>query len=115
MQIVNPLPMHHVHGVVNILGCAMWSGAECEFLPPQASPRTTLHGPSGPSTLCAPPPPPVLPSPPLCSPAPPTVVQARQLWGRLEAGGLTLFMAVPTIYHKMIQEYDTMTPAEQAL
>jgi len=23
-------------------------------------------------------------------------------------------MAVPTIYHKMIQEYDTMTPAEQA-
>ena len=34
-QIINPLPLHHVHGVVNVLGCAMWSGAECEFVVPK--------------------------------------------------------------------------------
>lgn len=32
-HILNILPMHHVHGVVNILSCALWSGACCEFLP----------------------------------------------------------------------------------
>src|SRR5256712_13345151 len=27
------LPLHHVHGIVNVLGCALWSGARCEMLP----------------------------------------------------------------------------------
>ena len=27
------LPLHHVHGIVNVIGCALWSGACCEFLP----------------------------------------------------------------------------------
>lgn len=31
-RILNVLPMHHVHGIVNILCCALWSGACCEFL-----------------------------------------------------------------------------------
>jgi len=39
---------------------------------------------------------------------------ASALWDRIELGGLTLFMAVPTIYHKMIQEYDTYTQDRQA-
>ncbi len=32
-HILNVLPMHHVHGIINILSCALWSGACCEFLP----------------------------------------------------------------------------------
>jgi len=32
-HILNILPLHHVHGIVNILSCALWSGACCEFLP----------------------------------------------------------------------------------
>ena len=32
-HILNVLPMHHVHGIVNVTLCALWSGACCEFLP----------------------------------------------------------------------------------
>ena len=32
-HILNVLPLHHVHGIVNVLCCALWSGACCEFLP----------------------------------------------------------------------------------
>ena len=31
-HILNVLPLHHVHGIINILSCALWSGACCEFL-----------------------------------------------------------------------------------
>ena len=31
--ILNVLPMHHVHGIINITSCALWAGACCEFLP----------------------------------------------------------------------------------
>ena len=24
------LPLHHVHGIVNVLGCALWSGARVD-------------------------------------------------------------------------------------
>ena len=27
------LPLHHVHGIVNVLGCALAAGAACEILP----------------------------------------------------------------------------------
>jgi malonyl-CoA/methylmalonyl-CoA synthetase len=27
------LPLHHVHGIVNVLSCALWSGARCQILP----------------------------------------------------------------------------------
>jgi malonyl-CoA/methylmalonyl-CoA synthetase len=27
------LPLHHVHGIINVLGCALTSGAGCEILP----------------------------------------------------------------------------------
>ena len=30
--ILNVLPLHHVHGIINVLCCALWSGACCEFL-----------------------------------------------------------------------------------
>lgn len=32
-HILNILPLHHVHGIINILSCALWTGACCEFLP----------------------------------------------------------------------------------
>jgi malonyl-CoA/methylmalonyl-CoA synthetase len=27
------LPLHHVHGVVNVVSCSLWAGASCEFMP----------------------------------------------------------------------------------
>jgi malonyl-CoA/methylmalonyl-CoA synthetase len=38
-HVLNVLPLHHVHGIINMLSCALWSGACCEFIPkfsPQA-------------------------------------------------------------------------------
>ena len=32
-HVLNVLPLHHIHGIVNMLCCALWSGACCEFLP----------------------------------------------------------------------------------
>ena len=32
-RIVLCLPLHHVHGIINVVSCALWSGAVCEMLP----------------------------------------------------------------------------------
>jgi len=32
-RILNVLPLHHVHGIINVLSCALRSGAECEMIP----------------------------------------------------------------------------------
>jgi malonyl-CoA/methylmalonyl-CoA synthetase len=32
-HILHVLPLHHTHGIVNALLCALWSGATCEMLP----------------------------------------------------------------------------------
>ena len=32
-RILNVLPLHHVHGIINVLSCALWSGAQCEMFP----------------------------------------------------------------------------------
>jgi malonyl-CoA/methylmalonyl-CoA synthetase len=61
------LPLHHVHGIINALSCALWAGACVEFLA-----RFD----------------PVL------------------VWERLTAPEVTLFMAVPTIYHRLIAAWD---------
>jgi malonyl-CoA/methylmalonyl-CoA synthetase len=66
-RILHVLPLNHVHGIVNVLGCALWSGAVCEFLWP---------------------------------------FDAAAVWRRLEGGRLTLFMAVPTIYAKLLVVWD---------
>ena len=63
-HILNILPLHHVHGIVNILGCALWSGACCEFLA-KFDPEKIF-----------------------------------ELF--FERGEVNLFMAVPTIYYKLI-------------
>jgi malonyl-CoA/methylmalonyl-CoA synthetase len=32
-RILHVLPLHHLHGILNLLCAALWSGAACEFLP----------------------------------------------------------------------------------
>jgi malonyl-CoA/methylmalonyl-CoA synthetase len=73
-RILHVLPLHHVHGIVNALCCALWSGATCEFQ----------------------------------QPFDPTAV-----WERLAGRDITLFMAVPTIYHRLIQRWDEAGSGER--
>ena len=65
-RILHVLPLHHVHGIVNALCCALWAGATCEFGDPA-----------------------------------PTAV-----WERLASGEVTLFMAVPTVYARLIRAWE---------
>jgi malonyl-CoA/methylmalonyl-CoA synthetase len=60
------LPLHHVHGIVNVLTCALWSGAVCEIIPR---------------------------------------FDVDETWRVIESGRLTLFMAVPTVYGRLIAAY----------
>ena len=32
-RILHVLPLHHTHGIVNVLCCALWAGAACQMLP----------------------------------------------------------------------------------
>lgn len=61
------LPLHHVHGIINVIGCAMWSGATCEFL-----------AKFSPKDIC----------------------------DKFLEGNINVFMAVPTIYFKLIAYLD---------
>ena len=70
------LPLHHVHGIVNVLGCALAAGASCEILP-QFDPEPA--------------------------------------WERLSSGDITVFSAVPTIYHRLIASWDAAPPALRRL
>ena len=73
-RILHVLPLHHVHGIVNVLLCALWSGATCQFLP---------H------------------------------FDANAVWDRFMNSDLTLFMAVPTIYFKLIAAWESASQREQ--
>lgn len=73
-HILNILPMHHVHGIINILMCALWSGACCTFLP-KFSPEA--------------------------------------VFSEFKKGRLTLFMAVPTIYFKLIAHWKLLSEIEK--
>jgi malonyl-CoA/methylmalonyl-CoA synthetase len=70
-RILLVLPLHHVHGIINILSCALWSGAACEM---------------------------------------PGRFDANAVWDRLGSGELTLFMAVPTVYVKLIAAWEAAPP-----
>ena len=73
-HILHVLPLHHIHGIINVLGCALWIGATCEFLWP---------------------------------------FDAKQVWQRFGHSDLTLFMAVPTIYAKLITAWENSSPEER--
>ncbi len=72
--ILNILPLHHVHGIINVMSCALWSGACCEFLPK---------------------------------------FNDEKVWEIICSGRLTLFMAVPTIYYKLIAFWDDANEEEK--
>jgi malonyl-CoA/methylmalonyl-CoA synthetase len=63
------LPLHHVHGIVNVLLCALGAGARC-----------TIHH----------------------------KFDARTTWKSFHKDRLTLFMAVPTIYTKLLAELEAV-------
>jgi malonyl-CoA/methylmalonyl-CoA synthetase len=69
------LPLHHIHGIINVLCCALWQGAEL-----------TLFAKFDMDTL---------------------LQQVAQ-------GRYTLFMAVPTIYVKIIQQLEALPAAQCA-
>lgn len=73
-RILEVLPLHHVHGIINVVTCSLWSGAVCEMMPRFA---------------------------------------ADEVWRRLLSGRLTLFMAVPTIYVRLIRAFAELPAAEQ--
>lgn len=75
-HILNCLPMHHVHGIINVLSCALWSGACCTFLPK---------------------------------------FSAEAVFELFRLGHINLFMAVPTIYYKLINAWADFSEAEQGL
>lgn len=72
--ILHVLPLNHTHGLINVLGCALWSGAVCELAP---------------------------------------AFDAARVWNRLASGDLTLFMAVPTIYRRLITAWHEAPPDTQ--
>jgi malonyl-CoA/methylmalonyl-CoA synthetase len=73
-RILLVLPLHHVHGIINVVACALWSGATCEILPS---------------------------------------FDAAATWDSIASWNLTLFMAVPTIYRRLIAAYEAADPRRQ--
>ena len=75
-SIVLCLPLHHVHGIINVVSCALWSGAVSDMLPR---------------------------------------FDANAVWERIASGRLTLFMAVPTIYVKLIAAWEASSTERRAM
>jgi len=73
-RILEILPLHHVHGIVNIISCALSVGAVCEIF---------------------------------------SRFDVQEVWERLAEGDLTLFMAVPTVYVKLIDAWEKASPGDQ--
>jgi malonyl-CoA/methylmalonyl-CoA synthetase len=69
------LPLHHVHGIINVVGCALWAGATCRMLPR---------------------------------------FDAEVVWDCIAENNLTLLMAVPTIYAKLIAAWEKASPDRRA-
>lgn len=73
-HILSVLPLNHIHGIINVLTCALWSGATCEIL---------------------------------------SKFDPEQVWARILERNLTLFMAVPTIYVKLIAYWEDASSKQQ--
>ena len=72
-RILCVLPLHHVHGIVNVVCCALYSGACCRFLPE---------------------------------------FSGEAVFRYFLEGRLNVFMAVPTIYFKLIAYWETLSEAD---
>lgn len=68
------LPLHHIHGIINVLYCALWMGATIEAFLKFDSPR---------------------------------------ILKRVREDAYTVFMAVPTIYVKLIEALEALTEEER--
>jgi malonyl-CoA/methylmalonyl-CoA synthetase len=68
------LPLHHVHGIINVVSCSLWAGARCEFLPD---------------------------------------FDAQEVYRSFLQGQVNVFMAVPTIYFKLIAAWEKLGVLEQ--
>jgi malonyl-CoA/methylmalonyl-CoA synthetase len=74
-HVLHVLPLHHLHGILNLLCCPLWAGATCEI---QAG------------------------------------FDADAVWHRITAGdGLSVFMAVPTIYARLLAAFREAPAARQ--
>jgi malonyl-CoA/methylmalonyl-CoA synthetase len=73
-HLLHVLPLHHIHGIINGLTCALWAGARCQILPR---------------------------------------FDVEAVWNRFIEDELTLFMAVPTIYVKLIAAWEAAPPDRQ--
>ena len=69
------LPLHHVHGIINVLSCALWSGATVHLMPK---------------------------------------LDLQRLCDQVTRGVFTVFMAVPTIYVKLIDYLVDMDAADRS-
>ena len=65
------LPLHHIHGIINVLSCALWTGATVDLY---------------------------------------EKFDLESILERVSAGNYTVFMAVPTIYVKLIRFLDETEP-----
>jgi malonyl-CoA/methylmalonyl-CoA synthetase len=68
------LPLHHVHGIINVVSCALYAGATCQFLP---------------------------------------TFSAKDIFDIFMEGHVNVFMAVPTIYFKLINYWETLAANQQ--
>ena len=73
-RIVCVLPLHHVHGIINVVCCSLWAGAVCYF----------ING-----------------------------FSPKHLFDLMEQNKLNVFMAVPTIYYKLISQVEALEPEVQ--
>ncbi|MCC6279819.1 MAG: acyl-CoA synthetase [Saprospiraceae bacterium] len=67
------LPLHHVHGILNVISCTLWAGGCVEFL----------------------------------------AFSAEGVFDVFLKGKINVFMAVPTIYFKLIAHWETLPPQAQ--
>ena len=73
-HIVCVLPLHHVHGIINVVSCSLWAGATCTFL---------------------------------------SSFSATDVFELFKRGSVNVFMAVPTIYFKLISHWEQVDEAEK--
>ncbi len=72
-SVLNVLPLHHLHGILNLLLCPLYAGAACEM----------------------------------------AEFEPRAVWNRFVRGGITVFMAVPTVYAKLAEFWEEASTDEK--
>lgn len=68
------LPLHHIHGIINVISATLYVGGKVEFL---------------------------------------AQFSAEEIFARFKQGSLNVFMAVPTIYFKLIAYLESLTEIER--